>query len=188
MKILERIEAYSEGSKKALKECNSIECRMSRNFSWEPSIGISQIYELFKKVDIAGRKSFCELGAGDARVSLLAELAFGLDTTAVEYNHDTYNITKKRIEKDFPESGLKLLHEDYEDMDISNYGSLYNYPWKKEETMFIAEKALKNKDALVIVHGWYRGDIEIMHEKGYSLKEEAKDLRTRIYSLDQSGL
>ncbi|MBD3249030.1 hypothetical protein GF336_03220 [Candidatus Woesearchaeota archaeon] len=182
MEILERLVRYSEGSEKFLRRCNSMNCRMGKRFSWEPSNGLSHIYDLLKKMDISKKQSFCELGAGDARISLLTELLFGLNTTAIEYNRDTYEITKKRIEKDFPESKISLIHEDYENIDFSDYDVFYNYPWLSEEAQDIAEKVKKNNDALIMFHGGYRGGIEIMQEKGYSLKAESEDKNTRIYS------
>ena len=101
-----------------------------RKMNWPTDKGywavspIVDLFELFQKTHLKKHKKFIDLGSGDGRATIIANLF--TDATGIEFDKELHRIAK-RLAKDL-NSNAKFINDDYCGVDLGSYDYIFMFP------------------------------------------------------------
>lgn len=132
---------------------------------WGGSV-LTEVFELFKRLNLSEKRSLVDLGSGDGRVVLAASL-FGVNATGVEIDEELHN---KAREKQF-RLGIPnavFYNDDFLDHGLSAYDYLYCSP-DKPISRELESKLHKEMAGKLIVQGHHFHPQNLNKEKSYTI-------------------
>ena len=137
---------YFEENKKLLKKGYLPLGETSKGF-WGSAV-MSEVFALFKKLNLGKYKNFIDLGSGDGRVAIIASLF--TNATGVEGDKDLH---EKSLEmKNKLKSNAMFIHGDFLKHDLSQYDVIFCFP-DKPLHYGLEEKLLKELKGKFILYG-----------------------------------
>lgn len=136
---------YDNFYKSLLKE-GKIATRETEVGTWGISVA-SDIYSLFRKINLSKYKNFIDLGSGDGKVVLIASLF--TNATGIEYD---FELHIKSVEiRDKLKLQAELFQGDFLEHDLSKYDVIFMNPDKGFHTG-VEDKLLKEMEGILIVY------------------------------------
>lgn len=137
---------YFEENKKLLKK-GKLPLRETSEGFWGSAV-MSEVFTLFKKLDLKKYKNFLDIGSGDGRVAHIASLF--TNSTGIEIDKELHNKSlemKKKLK-----SKANFINEDFFKHDLSQYDVVFCFP-DKPLHYGLEEKLLKELKGKFILYG-----------------------------------
>lgn len=137
---------YYEESRRLLKK-GKLPLRETSKGFWGSAV-LSEVFTLFKKIDLSKYKNFIDIGSGDGRVALIASLF--TNAAGIEIDKDLH---EKALEmKKKVKSKAEFIHGDFFDHDLSKYDVVFCFP-DKPLHYGLEEKLLEELNGKFILYG-----------------------------------
>ena len=141
---------------------------------------LSELYELFKRINLGQYKNFIDIGSGDGRVVLLASL-FGIEAHGIEFDPwlaNTSLFIRRRL--DLPHfTNTKLLQDNFMEHNLSRYSLIFTHPDKPFYRDGFEAKLLKELNGQLIVHGWEFHPLHLKRKEEHVINGEKFIVYTR---------
>ncbi len=137
---------YFEENKKLLKE-GKLPLRETSHGFWGSAV-LSEVFALFKKINLGKYKNFIDIGSGDGRVALVASLF--TNATGVEIDKELHDKALEMKQK--LKSKANFVHGDFLKHDLSQYDIVFCFP-DKPLHYGLEEKLLKELKGKFILYG-----------------------------------
>jgi len=114
------------------------------------SVSADDVFELFRKIRLNMEKSFVDLGSGDGKIVLIADLF--TQATGIEVDESLIE-TSEKMKKKLKIDKAKFIKGDFLVHDISHYDIIFINP---DQPMYEIEKKLRQemkKEAKLVVYG-----------------------------------
>lgn len=137
---------YFQENRKLLKE-GKLPLRETSKGFWGSAV-LSEVFTLFKKINLSKYKNFLDIGSGDGRVALVASLF--TDAKGIEIDKDLH---EKSVEmKKKLRSKAEFIHGDFFKHDLSKYDVIFCFP-DKPLHYGLEEKLMKELKGKFILYG-----------------------------------